>query len=840
MHDASRLTSQALLRSWRNKRARAIATLASAVIGITMVTMVVGVVTSILTAIDSGTGLSALHADVVVGARSPAGLSPDIAAAVTDEANGSDDVAGTAAVSFANSRIAGDKTGVLAIVGLDGPASFLPGFSDGDAALAAPAADRALAVTQAWADRHDLSAGDSVELTSPGGTLSWTIEAVVHADVPNGGAIALTSQSAVLESFGRQGSDALLVDLTADADRSGTIARLEGITGGSAIVGSADDVIRPEHASFALVRQILAIVATVGLLTAATVLFVCWRLLIEDERDTIARLRLIGARPRTLALGAGRLFAGLTLVAVAIGVPLGLGAAAGMTLFARQVVNLTGLAASPQPPGLLAPAAAGVVAAVVMVTFAWLTGLRAFLRVPPIEAVRGVTASAPRHAPVVPLLLGGAALAAAAVLASRTLPAQLVGGSMVLTLAAAVALAMALPSIVGALVRRRGGFGRLAVGRELAAGTGKRTGTVAVLAIALILSIGLAGQAASLSNGLHSSVEAWTKGDLYVMPSEPGVNLRDEKFPADVPGQLERLDSVEEVVPFTFLPFKYEDRNVQIYAWDLAEQSPVVDLDVAEGLDDSELWPALGSGDVAVSSNFAWVHDLEVGDTVELPTASGTITPRIVALVDDYTFDTGIIFTGYDTYTTITGDDRVLDLIVQVADGATVAEARDDIRGELGGYPGLTVWTGAEMEEQLMGLFGQVLAIVQAMGLFCLALAVLLGVTSTVAAVASRQTSIALTRLVGASRRQASRQLIGESMAVGVMAWLIAFPIGLIAVRVLVRAVGSQSGTFPPVQMPWAVAAAMLVAALAAAALAVLLPSRRLLRSDIADAVTYE
>jgi hypothetical protein len=411
---------------------------------------------------------------------------------------------------------------------------------------------------------------------------------------------------------------------------------------------------------------------------------------------------------------------------------------------------------------------------------------------------------------------------------------------MMLAMAAAVALALALPSIAGAVVRRRGGFVRLAVGRELAAGTGKRTGTVAVLAIALILSIGLAGQAASLSGGLRSSVEAWTMGDLYVMPSEPGVNLRDEKFPADVPGQLEELDSVEQVVPFTFLPFKYEDRNVQLYAWDLAEQSDVVDLDVAEGLDDRELWPALADGDVAVSSNFAWLHDLEVGDTVEIPTASGTITPQIVALVDDYTFDTGIIFSGYDTYTTITGDDRVLDLIVQVDDSATVADARADIRAELGDYPGLTVWTGDQMETHLMGLFGQVLAIVQAMGLFCLLLAVLLGVTSTVAAVSSRRTSIALLRLVGAGRQLASRQLTVEALAVGVLSWLIAFPIGLIAVGVLVRASGAQSGTFPPVQLPWLVGVVMLVAALAAAALAVLVPSRRLLRSGIAEAVTYE
>jgi ABC-type antimicrobial peptide transport system permease subunit len=42
------------------------------------------------------------------------------------------------------------------------------------------------------------------------------------------------------------------------------------------------------------------------------------------------------------------------------------------------------------------------------------------------------------------------------------------------------------------------------------------------------------------------------------------------------------------------------------------------------------------------------------------------------------------------------------------------------------------------------------------------------------------------------------------------------------------------------VQIPWVIAAVMLVPAIGAAAVAVLVPSRRLLKVNIAEMVTYE
>lgn len=838
MGSGATLVATTFARSWRRHRLRAVATLSSAVIGIMLATMVAGVITSILTAVDDGTGIDVVQSDLVAGSRAPAGMSPDVIGAVEGAAGG----ATTARVTFANSRIAGGDRAVLTIIGLDGDLSFVPDFADADVERASdvPAGALQLTASRQWAERNGLGLGDEVRISGPGGGQQWVLAGLTSAELPNDGAIALAPLAQVQEAFGRSGVDAVFFQLGEGADRGEVRDRVQAAVGQAAIVGTDEEVIAPEQTSFAFIRQILLMVGTVGLLTAGTVLFVCWRLMIEDERDNVSRLRLIGTGPRSLALGSGLIFLGATLVAAVIGIPLGLLAAAGMTSFAEQVVNLTGLAASPKAPSFGVPAAAGLAAGIGISAMAWLAGLRSFLRVPAIEAIRGPAPEKVRATPVALLLVVGVVLAAVAVVASRTLPAKMAGSAFLFAMASAVAFAFALPGIFGSIVQRFGGFVAMSAGREFQAGARKRVGMISVLAIALILSIALAGMAKSLGDGLRSSVQAWTKGDLFVLPAQPGINLRDEKFPPSVTQDLEALPEVGSVVQFTLAPIKYQERNVQLYAWTTDGVDELVDLEVDEGIAGRDLWAAMDEGKVAVSTNFAWLEDLEVGDTLELPSTNGGLSAEIVATVNDYTGDTGVIFMGYDTYEAVTGDPRSYDLIVQAADGNSVAEAAAAVRAELDEYPGLTVWTGQQMEEHLLGLYGQVLGILNGMGMICLLLAILVGVTTAVASLSSRRMSIGLSRLVGATTSALSRQLTMESLSVGLLAWLVAFPLGALSVQVMVHAVGSQSGTFPPVKVPYLVAFAMLVAALVAAGLAVWLPSRRLLKVDVIETVTYE
>jgi ABC-type antimicrobial peptide transport system permease subunit len=835
--ESSGLVARSITRSWRQHPLRAVSTIAAAITGVVLTTLVVGVIVSILAAVRGGSGFDALHADLVVASRSPGGLDPQLVRSLTEAAS----PAAATPVAFADTRLAGHPDAVLTVIGLpDGAEGLVPRFKGAELATLQRAARYPLAVSRQWARSHGLHAGSTVRLTGPSGGQNWTVAFVTDRSLPNNGAVALAPIGALRAAFQRPpNADALLITRAARPDRA-LQARLTGAGGQAVIVGSARQVIAPEESSFAEIRQILLMTGMMGLITAGAVLFVCWRLTIEDERDNIARLRLIGVRPSALAAGAAVVFGGVTVLALLVGIPLGLLGAGAMASFSRTVVNLTGLAASPAPPAPLWPALAGLAAGLGVSALAWASGLRSFLRVPPISAVRQTEAGSRRSTPAWALLAGGAGATLCAVFLSRTLPARLNGAALVFAIAAALLFAAALPVVAGYLLRRKGGFLRLSAGRELAGGRMRRSGTVGVLAVALILAIAMFGLAGSLGNGLRSSINAWTHGDLYVMPAQPGANLRDEKFPPSVTAQLRSIPSVETVVPFTLATIKYQSRNVQLYAWGTDGVESFVHMNVANGLNGQQLWSALDRGGVAVSTNFSWLHHLHVGDLVTLPTPTGSLRAPIVATVRDYTGDTGIIFTSYNTYGRVTGDARSFDLVVKVKPGADVRQVAQDIRGTLSEYSGLTVWTGAQMRNHLMGLLGQVLSVLQLLGLACLALAVLVGMTTAVASLPARKLSIGLTGLLGAPRRLIATEVTGESLAVGALAWVVAFPIGLLSVGILIHAVGAQSGTFPPVAVPVTFALAMLLAALAAAGVAVWLPSRRLLHIDIADQIRYE
>ena len=836
MGESSLLVTRSLMRSWRRHPLRAASTVVAAITGVVLTTLIVGVIVSILAAVRGGSGFDAIHADVVVASRSPGGLDPNLVQALSKAAA----PATATPVSFANTRLEGHTDAVLTIIGVpDGAGAVVPRFKGVQVATLGHDGAYPLVVSRQWATSHGVRLGSVVRLTGPGGGQAWTVAAITDAKLPNDGAVALAPINTLRTAFQRSANvDALLVNRSG-ANLDDLKTRLSAVGGQATLVGSVKQVVAPEETSFAEIRQILLMTGMMGLITAAAVLFVCWRLTIEDERDNIARLRLVGIRPAALAAGAAVVFGSVTVLAIIVGIPVGLLGAGVMVSFARQVVHLTGLAAAPTAPAPLLPALAGLTAGLVVGALAWLSGLRSFLRVPPITAVRGTEASANRRLPAGTLVAGGAAAIVASLALSRVLPAQLNGAALVLAIAAALLLAAALPAVAGYLVHRRA-VSRLSTGRELAGGRMKRSGTVGVFAVALILAIAISGLATSLGSGLRSSITAWTHGDLYVMPAEPGINLRDEMFPASTMAQLQSLPSIATVVPFTLATVKYESRNVQLYAWGTQGVESMVHLNVEHGVQGQQLWQALDNGSVAVSTNFAWLHHYHVGEAITLPTPGGSVRAPIAATIRDYTGDTGIIFSSYSTYERVTGDPRSFDLIVKVRPGANIAQVAQSIRSALPQYSGLTVWTGQQMRNHLMGLLGQVLSILQLLGLACLALAILVGMTTAVAGLPARKLTIGLTGLLGAPRRLIGREVAGSRTAVGLLAWAVAFPIGLLSVGVLIHAVGAQSGTFPPVVVPLEFAFAMLVAALAAAGVAVWLPSRRLLDIDIADQIRYE
>lgn len=839
MSGSSRLVARSLIRSWWRHRLRAIAALLGVVVAAMLATTVASVSATMVDAIQGGTASTLLDADVVAVARSASGMSEDAMQRIEDAAGDAD----TVGVLNVNTRLATNRDSILAVFGVtEGVDKFVPPSQLAEIdAVPAESGTAGLFVGEVWAGENDLQAGDVIELAAPGGTASFTVSGLIPGELPNQGSIGITTIDEVGSSFGRSGQIDAVYFRVGDADSIDALTdRVEVAGSGSVTVGPPSIAEESGIAALTLVRSVFALVGVAGFLVAGAVLLVCWRMLLDDDRPTLARLRLVGAKPRDLAVGSGVVFGLAALLCAAIGIPLGFLIAKGLDPLSQEVVSLSGLAGVVDSGFRVGPAVLGLAGVLLLCGVAWATGVRSLLRVSPVEGFRGAIAEKPRPIRLGPALVIATVLVAAFGVAVATLPTKAAGMIVLLAIAATVALARVAPTLAGNLLARREGFVSLAAGREFSAQARKRAGMVSVFAVANVLVVMLFGVASSLQDGVHDSVKGWAGSDLFVLAGEPGRALRDERLAPDTPERLEDIDGVATVTPFrlTFLTIK--SKPVQLWAWETATANQTADLRPTDGLEGQKMWDALGDGGVAVSGNYAYQHDIEVGDTIEFPTSSGTAQHEVVSIIPEYTVDGGVIYSSLETFEDVTGDERNYDILLDLEEGANIDTVIADVESELTDYPGAVVWTGTQLLNSILAAAQQAFSVLNTLGVTCLVLALLVGASTSASSIAARRAPLAMTRVIGASMRDTRRQLWLESSVMGLAAWLIALPIGIPAVGAALDAMGSSNGLLPPTVIPWASIVVILPLTIIAMVAAMWLASRNIAKADVVSVLRDE
>ncbi|MET0143541.1 MAG: ABC transporter permease [Ilumatobacteraceae bacterium] len=426
----------------------------------------------------------------------------------------------------------------------------------------------------------------------------------------------------------------------------------------------------------------------------------------------------------------------------------------------------------------------------------------------------------------VALLCAGCSVVALTVLPDAARPV-----AILFVIGLVVAAAQLAPVVAGNVLCARPHFADLAAGRALRFARPRFAYVIAVLALAISLSIGLDGAAKSLKADVGRSVAAWTIGDLYVRPAPPGKSLHDEKFAVGTSERLRDVAGVESVGWFSYSTIELYGTRVPVWTWSADDVEDFVRFRVADGARGSRLWQQLDDGEIALSHNFARLHDVRVGDTVSLPTTTGAADLVVAAIVDDSASDAGVVITGATTYSALTGDRRPQEIELRLAPGADPAAVEEEVTALLSPeHEGLVVYDRAEIRAAFASLAGDLLDSFVIVGRLLFVVALLVGATATVTGMTTRKREFGLSRLSGADRTVVRGQLLRESLAVATSAWVIGFPMGLLLVPALLRGLASQTGVVPAVSWPWPAALACLPAAvlLALTALALATPQRRM------------
>ncbi|HVL81177.1 MAG TPA: FtsX-like permease family protein [Actinomycetota bacterium] len=684
-------------------------------------------------------------------------------------------------------------------------------------------------------DRLGLGLGEKVTLTTPSGPTEVTLVGVLTdtgAGRRNEGRVLYTSLP-VAQAMGGVGDrlSGVALVLAKGTDVGSWVAEHEGDLGPGYEFVDADSVGAGFKDFLRVLQSFFTFFAALALFVGAFLIYLTLSMAVVERRRIHGTMRALGATrgqvARVVLAEAATLGAASTLA----GLVLGLAAARGLLALIGELFDI-------EPAGLTVTVGAVVVSSALGMGVTLLSSVVPALRagrLSPVVAMRGEVAfeGAAGRSWMAGLVLVGVGLL---VRAGGATGALLTGASTIAILAGSVllvpALVRPLAALVGRLTGRLGpGVGEIAV-LHLVKERSRSAYTLGLIMVVMAMLLAVGGVNASVTNAIAGVVDRQFGADLRI--GAPG--------PVD-PTVEERLRGVAGVGAVSAVRFGrvravgHEERAL-LTVVDPQTYFSVSSFSWADG-DDAAAREALSTGGaVLVSDRLARDLGLSRGDPLTLETAAG---PVAFAIAGSY-----VSFEGVPSVTIGLGDgrrsfgaDRPAAFLAALAPGADPDEVVGAVRREVADPFGLTVTTAVEQKAEMTTEIRRYFRIVYAILLFA-ALVGLLGLANTLAmSVLRRWREIGVLRAIGVTREQVARMVLVEAATLGVVAFLLAIPLGSLLSVLVVRDTAGSFGLNIPYLYPVRWLPVLALFGIGISVLAAVAPGRRASRMEVVQALEH-
>ncbi len=585
----------------------------------------------------------------------------------------------------------------------------------------------------------------------------------------------------------------------------------------------------------------LRMLSLLALVVGLFVIYNAMTFSVVRRRTLIGTLRAVGITGREILAMVMAEAAILGAVATAVGLPAGIALARWLlALITRTVDDLYFATAvrdvSLGAEGLLVPLLLGI------------GGAMAAALVPALEATRippraALTAShlERRTLDAVPHLAGAGVCGAVLALAllaggGRSLAAAfaalflLVAVATVWTPAATLGLAAVLARAVRVPA---GSLGAMAV-RGLRTGLSRSAVAVAALMVALATTVGVAIMVASFRGSLEDWLTTTLAADVYV--GVPGFDAAATVAP-EVLRVARSLPQVSDVSVSRDVDVATEHGEVWLKAVSIAG-ARFRGVKLTDGGGDAA-WAAVAAGGaVLVSEPFAWRHGLARGSVLGLHTDRGPRSVRVAGVYRDYGSDRGMLLGNLADYRRWFDDPGVSGLGLMLHDGADAGAVARRLRDAAPAGQRLEVRAQAWIREASLAIFERTFAITRVLQ-WLATLVACAGVLSALMALAlERSREMAVLRAQGLTRGELLAMLQAQTASLGLVAGLLALPLGVLMALVLVHVINRRAfGWGMDFHVPPEILAHTVLLAVLAALAAGLYPAWRMATTPPAQAL---
>lgn len=710
----------------------------------------------------------------------------------------------------------------------------------------------AIAISQEFARRHALKAGDVIRAQVNGADRSLRIGFIMRTTGEAGADIHFAAMDIgwAQELLGRRGLlGAIQLQLTDGREREAVIARLRSVLPPDARVTTPAQ--RGEQVTNMLAgfQLNLTAMSLVSLLVGMFLIYNTVSASVVRRRSEIGILRSLGVTRNEVralflgeAVGLGTIGALLGLVGGVVLARMLVGTVAKTISSLYVLLSVTETAVTP----LMLAAAAGLGLLSVIVA-AWLPAASA-AKMDPVRALRaGSIIEQSANLSPAWFWFGLLSLGLAVVVSVAALkigPAWLAFGAAFFVL---VGFSLLVPSAAStfsttssSLLRK---FRSRLVEANLAAANISRalvrnSVTIAALAAAVAMAIGVSVMVYSFRRTVETWINQTLVADLFIAPASNEVVGPASFVAPEAIRFLESHPAVAAVDTFRDVTLGWGEKTVAVAVVRGTDRRPLPFLrgDSAAIMQRFQNEPC-----ILVSESFARRQGVRDGEALEFATPEGPRRFPIAGTFYDYTRDQGVVFMSARTFVPLWKDDRVSSVAVYLESDAVADKLGSQFRSELSGRGEFLILSNRELRKRIFEIFDQTFAVTYVLRTIAVIVAVV-GICLTLTTlITERSRELGVLRAIGASVPQLRKLLLWESAMIGLLAAVVGLASGLSLSLVLTGVVNRAFfGWTIQLAFPWTSLALTPIWIVAAAVLAGILPAWRAGRLVVAEALRSE
>ncbi|HYL75036.1 MAG TPA: FtsX-like permease family protein [Bryobacteraceae bacterium] len=368
----------------------------------------------------------------------------------------------------------------------------------------------------------------------------------------------------------------------------------------------------------------------------------------------------------------------------------------------------------------------------------------------------------------------------------------------------------------------------------------RTSGAVAALMLSLALVVALGG----LTRASYDSIFQWMtvalNPDLFISPSE-SLTARSFRFPDSMGDQLRAIPGIAEVQSVRDARIPVRGAPIMFVAADIEALLRRAVLPPVEG-DAKQMYRLTAEGKgLLASENFALLRGFKLGDMVNLPTPTGTLSLPIVGIVTDYSDQQGSILMDRSVYKRYWNDNTVNIFRVYFSKGATEADVKRRILERFANQRRLFVLTNREVRQYIMRLTDQWFGVTYVQIAVAVLVAILGIVNTLTVSITDRRRELGVLQAVGGLRNQIRRTIWLEALTIGAVGLTLGLAFGALQLYYSLKITGEDlAGLRLDYEYPYQIALVLLPVILAVAFVSSIGPAESAVRGSLVEALEYE